>query len=144
MILNGIYQLLLQKLIFRPCIIFFKSETEMGSMPEKGSSSSMIFGCGASARVRLVDGVFSDRGFIVGKVFVDGNTNRVQDAGEAGDVLFQQGEQARVAGVIGRQQFEDIHEGHHVPAHPAAPDHRRAAGLRIGPFPRRAGRRFVL
>lgn len=38
----------------------------------------------ASARVRLVDGVFSDRGFIVGKVFADCDGDRQQDRGEPG------------------------------------------------------------
>ena len=38
----------------------------------------------ASARVRLVDGVFSDRGFIVGKVFADCDGDREQDRGEPG------------------------------------------------------------
>jgi uncharacterized repeat protein (TIGR01451 family) len=38
----------------------------------------------ARARVRLVDGVFSDRGFIVGKVFADCNGDRQQDRGEPG------------------------------------------------------------
>jgi uncharacterized repeat protein (TIGR01451 family) len=38
----------------------------------------------ATARVRVDGGVFTDRGIILGKVFVDANTNRVQDAGEPG------------------------------------------------------------
>jgi len=38
----------------------------------------------ARARVRLVDGVFSDRGFIVGKVFADCDGDREQDRGEPG------------------------------------------------------------
>lgn len=38
----------------------------------------------ARARVRLVDGVFTDRGFIVGKVFADCDGDREQDRGEPG------------------------------------------------------------
>jgi uncharacterized repeat protein (TIGR01451 family) len=38
----------------------------------------------ATARVRVDGGVFTDRGIIVGKVFVDANTNRIQDPGEPG------------------------------------------------------------
>jgi uncharacterized repeat protein (TIGR01451 family) len=38
----------------------------------------------ATARVQVVGGVFSDRGFILGKVFLDCNGNGEQDAGEAG------------------------------------------------------------
>jgi uncharacterized repeat protein (TIGR01451 family) len=38
----------------------------------------------ASAKVRVMGGVFSEDGFIVGKVFTDCNRNRVQDAGEVG------------------------------------------------------------
>lgn len=38
----------------------------------------------AQARVRVEGGVFTDRAFIVGKVFVDANTNRIQDDGEVG------------------------------------------------------------
>src|SRR5262249_54240760 len=36
----------------------------------------------ATAKVQLQGGVFSDRAIILGKVFVDANTNRVQDPGE--------------------------------------------------------------
>ena len=53
--------------------------------------------------------------------------------GQARDVLLQQFVQARIAGVRGRQLLEDVHHGHHEPAHAAAPDDRRAAGLRVGP-----------
>jgi uncharacterized repeat protein (TIGR01451 family) len=38
----------------------------------------------ATAVVKLVGGVFTDRGVILGKIFVDLNHNRVQDAGEPG------------------------------------------------------------
>jgi hypothetical protein len=38
----------------------------------------------ARAAVRLTGGVFTDRGIIVGKVFVDENRNRIQDPGELG------------------------------------------------------------
>ena len=38
----------------------------------------------ATARVIVRGGVFSDRAFVLGKVFVDCNRNRVQDAGEVG------------------------------------------------------------
>ncbi len=38
----------------------------------------------ASAKVTVLPGVFSDKGFIVGKVFVDCNRNRVQDDSELG------------------------------------------------------------
>jgi uncharacterized repeat protein (TIGR01451 family) len=38
----------------------------------------------AKARVQLTGGVFTDRGIIVGKVFVDENRNRIQDPGEPG------------------------------------------------------------
>ena len=38
----------------------------------------------ATAKVQVLGGVFSDRGFILGKVFLDCNANGVQDAGEAG------------------------------------------------------------
>ena len=38
----------------------------------------------ARAVVRLTGGVFTDRGIIVGKVFVDENRNRIQDPGEPG------------------------------------------------------------
>lgn len=38
----------------------------------------------ASAKVEVRGGVFSDQGFIVGKVFVDCNTNTLQDAAELG------------------------------------------------------------
>lgn len=38
----------------------------------------------ATAKVRIQGGVFSDDGFIVGKVFQDCNGNRVQDRGERG------------------------------------------------------------
>ena len=38
----------------------------------------------ARARVRVQGGVFSDRGVIIGKVFVDANGNRLQDSGEPG------------------------------------------------------------
>ena len=38
----------------------------------------------ATARVQLQPGVFTDKGVILGKVFVDANTNRVQDIGEVG------------------------------------------------------------
>ncbi|MBX3673919.1 MAG: DUF11 domain-containing protein [Burkholderiales bacterium] len=38
----------------------------------------------ATAKVEVQGGVFSDRGFLLGKVFLDCNANGVQDAGEAG------------------------------------------------------------
>ena len=38
----------------------------------------------ATAQVQLQPGVFTDKGVVLGKVFVDLNTNRVQDAGEPG------------------------------------------------------------
>ncbi|MEW6156818.1 MAG: SdrD B-like domain-containing protein [Verrucomicrobiota bacterium] len=38
----------------------------------------------ATAQVKLTGGVFTDRGVVIGKVFVDVNHNRVQDAGEPG------------------------------------------------------------
>lgn len=38
----------------------------------------------AHARVVVQDGVFTDKGIIVGKIFLDGNRNRVQDPGESG------------------------------------------------------------
>ncbi|KAF0174490.1 MAG: hypothetical protein FD161_3553 [Limisphaerales bacterium] len=38
----------------------------------------------ATCRVRVEPGVFTDQGVVLGKVFVDANTNRVQDAGEPG------------------------------------------------------------
>ena len=38
----------------------------------------------ASAKVQVTGGVFSDQGFILGKVFLDCNSNGVQDHGEAG------------------------------------------------------------
>jgi len=38
----------------------------------------------AQARVLVEGGTFNDRGLIVGKVFVDGNLNRIQDPGEPG------------------------------------------------------------
>ncbi len=38
----------------------------------------------ATAKVEVRDDVFSDRGFIIGKVFVDCNQNHLQDAGELG------------------------------------------------------------
>ena len=38
----------------------------------------------ARVKVRIVDGVFSDRGFIVGKVFADCDGDREQDRGEPG------------------------------------------------------------
>ena len=38
----------------------------------------------ATAVVKVLPGVFSDRGFILGKVFVDCNTNKEQDKGERG------------------------------------------------------------
>ena len=45
-----------------------------------GSTASNV----ASVRVRVLGGVFSDRAFILGKVYLDCNANGVQDAGEAG------------------------------------------------------------
>ena len=38
----------------------------------------------ASAKVQVTGGVFSDKGFILGKVFMDCNANGVQDKGEEG------------------------------------------------------------
>lgn len=38
----------------------------------------------ATAQVKVVGGVFSDRGFIIGKVFTDCNRNRIQDDEEPG------------------------------------------------------------
>jgi len=38
----------------------------------------------ATARVKVTGGVFSDKGFILGKVFLDCNANGVQDSGEHG------------------------------------------------------------
>ncbi len=38
----------------------------------------------ATAKVQVLGGVFSDRGFILGKVFLDCNASGVQDQGEAG------------------------------------------------------------
>ena len=38
----------------------------------------------ASATVEVGGGVFTDRGIVLGKVFLDANTNRTQDAGELG------------------------------------------------------------
>ena len=38
----------------------------------------------ATATVKVLPGVFSDRGFIVGKVFADCNTSKIQDVGELG------------------------------------------------------------
>jgi uncharacterized repeat protein (TIGR01451 family) len=37
-----------------------------------------------SARVQVQPGVFTDRGIVLGKVFVDANGNRIQDVGEPG------------------------------------------------------------
>jgi uncharacterized repeat protein (TIGR01451 family) len=47
------------------------------SNPTQGSNT-------ASARVEIVEGVFSDRGFILGKVFVDTDFDGEQDPGEPG------------------------------------------------------------
>ncbi len=38
----------------------------------------------ASAKVTVVGGVFSDRAFVIGKVYADCNVNGIQDAGEVG------------------------------------------------------------
>jgi hypothetical protein len=38
----------------------------------------------AESRVHVGGGVFTDRGIIFGKIFVDLNTNRVQEANEPG------------------------------------------------------------
>src|SRR5207249_4508756 len=38
----------------------------------------------AIAKVKLIDGVFTDKSVVIGKVFVDINHNRIQDAGEPG------------------------------------------------------------
>ena len=52
------------------------------------ATSGSIFGTiqsnAASATVKIVSGVFTTRGIIFGKVFVDKNHNRVQDKGEEG------------------------------------------------------------
>jgi uncharacterized repeat protein (TIGR01451 family) len=53
-------------------------------------------------KVRIVDGVFSDRGFIVGKVFADCDGDREQDRGEPGVpgvlLLLEDGTNARTDG----------------------------------------------
>jgi hypothetical protein len=38
----------------------------------------------ATVKVRVTGGVFTDRGFILGKVYMDCNANGVQDKGEEG------------------------------------------------------------
>src|SRR5205085_10030434 len=38
----------------------------------------------ATAKVRVVGGVFSEQGFILGKVYLDCNANGLQDKGEPG------------------------------------------------------------
>ena len=48
------------------------------------ASSSSAASNVASVRVRVQGGVFSDRAFILGKVYLDCNANGVQDAGESG------------------------------------------------------------
>jgi large repetitive protein len=45
-----------------------------------GSTRSNV----ASAKVKVQPGVFSDKGFIIGKIFVDCDRNREQDSGELG------------------------------------------------------------
>jgi uncharacterized repeat protein (TIGR01451 family) len=49
------------------------------SATQPGASSNV-----ASVQVKVLPGVFSDRGFIVGKVFADCNQSRAQDKGERG------------------------------------------------------------
>ncbi len=54
------------------------------AMNRAQASAGVLHSNVSSARVRLVDGVFSDRGFIVGKVFADCDGDRAQDRGEPG------------------------------------------------------------
>ena len=63
-----------------------------GAMQGNGINSAVAVSSGApiftsnvaSYRVQLQGGVFTDKAFIIGKVFVDANGNRIQDPGEPG------------------------------------------------------------
>lgn len=71
----------------------------------------------AAAKVKVVAGVFTDRGFIVGKVFADCDGDRVQSAGEAGipgvRVFMEDGGSAVTDGE-GRYSFYGVLPGTHV------------------------------
>ena len=71
----------------------------------------------ATAKVELLGGVFSERGFILGKVFLDCNANGQQDAGEAGvpgvRLLIEDGTWVLTDGE-GRYNFYGISNRTHV------------------------------
>ena len=71
----------------------------------------------AASKVRVLGGVFSDRGFIVGKVFLDCNRNRVQDSEEIGipgvRVFMEDGSFA-IADAEGKYSFYGVSPRTHV------------------------------
>ena len=68
-------------------------------------------------QVQIQQGVFSDRGLIVGKVFYDDNQNRYQDSGEAGlkgiELMMEDGTRI-ITGDDGKYSVPDIAAGDHV------------------------------
>jgi len=71
----------------------------------------------AMAKVQVTGGVFSDEGFILGKVYLDCNSNGVQDRGEEGvpgvRVLLEDGTYAITDG-LGKYSFYGITSHNHV------------------------------
>ncbi len=63
-----------------------------GALQGDGVNRAQAFAAGppklasnvATAKVKLVQGVFTDKSVVIGKIFVDINHNRIQDAGEPG------------------------------------------------------------
>lgn len=71
----------------------------------------------AQERVEIKKGIFTDRGFVIGKVFYDDNENYYQDAGEEGvkgvELMTEEGTRV-VTGDGGKYSLPDMNAGEHV------------------------------
>ena len=69
------------------------------------------------AEVNLIRGIFSDRAYIFGKVFIDDNDNRVQDENESGikgvKIYMEDGRYA-ITDIEGKYHFDNVIPGTHV------------------------------
>jgi uncharacterized repeat protein (TIGR01451 family) len=71
----------------------------------------------AQDRVEIKKGVFTDRGFVIGKVFYDDNENFYQDANEEGikgvELMTEEGTRV-ITGDDGKYSLPDMNAGEHV------------------------------
>ncbi len=81
------------------------------------SHSAKVGSNTAIAEVKLIRGIFSDKAYIFGKVFIDDNDNRIQDKNEAGikgvKIYMEDGRYA-ITDSEGKYHFDNVIPGTHV------------------------------